>query len=206
MEIVQSSIWMAIEIVEGKEDGSGKNMSSKWKPIKLCSFFKRWVMTDWELQPSLLLFLLIFCFALSRRLQPKFLLTRITVRTTKLHECHAAEATHKLSSSITGIFLSHLMKPPLPACYSHCLLIFPPRHFLWWCDATVWSTQTPQVNSIQLGRKEKDNVSWFVKPGLHHDERRKAPVRAQKWLKKIKSRNQGKRSQWWKIRGLCPWL
>lgn len=29
MEIVQSSIWMAIEIVEGKQDGSGKNMSCK---------------------------------------------------------------------------------------------------------------------------------------------------------------------------------
>lgn len=73
-----------------------------------------------------------------------------------------------------------------------------------WCHCLIYSNAPGEQYPAR--KKGKGQCILNVKPGLHHDERRKAQVQAQKWLKKIKLRNQGKRSQWWKIRGLCPWL
>lgn len=72
--------------------------------------------SDWVLQPFFLFFFLssyffLFCFVCFHQ---SCFLTKILVRTTKLHSCHVAEETHKLSSSVAGIFPFHLMKPSLP--------------------------------------------------------------------------------------------
>lgn len=106
---------MGIETAEGKRDSSGKNPICKRKPRKCCSYFTRSILTEFSSLFSSFSFSLpiffLFCFVCFHQ---SCFLTKILVRTTKLHSCHVAEETHKLSSSVAGIFPFHLMKPSLP--------------------------------------------------------------------------------------------
>lgn len=81
-----------------------------------------------------------------------------------------------------------------PLCSSRWLLIFPRWRFRWWCHYLIYSDIPSEGHTV---RKElKDGVSCIT--GVHGGKRGEPWVQAQKWLKAMKSRSQGKGSRWWK--------